>query len=40
MCQSNECYSITSRRAVMCDLHLVNVQCVTVKLLTIFHHKN
>ncbi len=43
MCQSNyvqnECCSITSRRAVMCELNLVKVQCVTVKLLTIFHNK-
>ncbi len=35
----NECCSITSRRAVMCALNLVKVQCVTVKLLTIFHNK-
>ncbi len=43
MCQSNyfhnECCSITSRKAVMCELNLVTVQCVTVKLLTIFHNK-
>ncbi len=32
----NECCSIISRRAVMCELNLVKVQCVTVKLLTIF----
>ncbi len=42
MCQSNyfqnECCSITSRKAVMCELNLVKVQCVTVKL-TIFHNK-
>ncbi len=25
--------------AVMCELNLVKVQCVTVKLLTIFHNK-
>ncbi len=40
MCQSNyfqnECCSITTGRAVMCDLNLVKVQCVTVKLLIIF----
>ncbi len=29
---SNECCSITSRRAEMCELNLVKVQCVTVKL--------
>ncbi len=38
MCQSNyfqnECCSITSRRAVMCALNLVKVQCVSVKLLS------
>ncbi len=36
----NKCCSITSRRAVMCEVILVNVQCVTVKLLTIFIIKN
>ncbi len=39
MCQSNyvqnECCSITIRRAVMCALNMVKVQCVTVKLLII-----
>jgi len=39
MCQSNyfqyECCSITCGRAVMCELNLVKVQCVTVKLLSI-----
>ncbi len=44
MCQNNyfhnECCSITTRNAVMCELNLVKVQCVTVKLLTIFHNKN
>ncbi len=44
MCQSNyfqnECCSITSRRAVMCELKLVKVQCVAVKLLTIVHNTN
>ncbi len=43
MCPSNyfqnECCSITSRTATMCELNLVKVQCVTVKL-TIFHDKN
>ncbi len=43
MCQSNyfpnECCSITSRNAVMCELNLVKVQCVTVKLLTIVNNK-
>ncbi len=38
MCQSNcfqnECCSITSRRAVMCKLNLVTLQCVSVKLLS------
>ncbi len=35
--------SITNRRAVMCELNLVKVQCVTVKLLKkkiIKIHKN
>ncbi len=44
MCQINyfqhECCSITSMRAVMCELNFMKVQCVTVKLLTIFHNKN
>ena len=54
MCQSNyiqnESCSITSRKAVICELNLVEVQCVTLKLLTImfnngdllpiFHNKN
>ncbi len=38
MCQSNyfqnECCSITSRRAVMCKLNLVTLQCVSVNLLS------
>ncbi len=40
ICQSNyfqnECCSITSRRAVMCALNMVKIQCVTVKLLRNF----
>ncbi len=43
MCKSNyfqnKCCSITSRRAVMCEVILVNVQCVSVKLLDLFHNK-
>ncbi len=43
MCKSNyfqnECFSITSIRSVMCEVILVNVQCVTVKLLILFHNK-
>ncbi len=35
----NECCSITTRKAVMSELNLVKVQCVSVKLLTIFHNK-
>ncbi len=39
MCQSNyfqnECCSITNRKAVVWELNLVKVQCVTVKLFTI-----
>ncbi len=42
MCKSNyfqnKCCSITSRRAVMCEVILVKVQCVTVKLLALFHN--
>ncbi len=44
MCQSNylqnECCSITRRRAVMSELHLVKVQCVTVNLLKNVHNKH
>ncbi len=44
MCPSdyflNECCSITIRTAMMCELNLVKVQCVRVKLLTIFIIKN
>ncbi len=43
MCKSNyfqnKSCSITSIRSVMCEVNLVKVQCVTVKLLTIFHNK-
>ncbi len=43
MCKSNyflnECCSMTSIRAVMCEVNLVKVQCVTVKLLIWFHNK-
>ncbi len=43
LCQSNyfqnECCSMTSRRAVMCEVILVKVQCVTVKLLILFYNK-
>ncbi len=43
MCKSiyfqNECCSMTSIRAVMCEVNLVKVQCVTVKLLLLFHNK-
>ncbi len=43
MCKSNyfqnKSCSITSRRAVMCEVNLVKVQCVTVKLLALFHNK-
>ncbi len=39
MCKSNyfqnKCCSITSRRAVMCELNLVTLKCVTVKVLSI-----
>ncbi len=35
----NECFSMTSIRSVMCEVTLVKVQCVTVKLLTFFHNK-
>ncbi len=35
----NKSCSITSRRTVMCEVNLVKVQCVTVKLLTLFHNK-
>ncbi len=35
----NKCCSITSRRAVMCEVNLEKVQYVTVKLLTLFHNK-
>ncbi len=31
--------SITSIISVMCEVHLVKVQCVTVKLLTLCHNK-
>ncbi len=43
MCKSNyfqnKSCSITSRRAVMCEVNLVKVKCVTVKLLILFHNK-
>ncbi len=43
MCKSNylknKFCSITSRRAVMCEVNLVRLQCVTVKLLALFHNK-
>ncbi len=43
MCKSkyfqNECCSMTSIRSVMCEVNLVKVQCVTVKLLTLIHNK-
>ncbi len=43
MCKSNyfqnKGCSITSRRAVMCEVNLVKVQCVTVNLLAFFHNK-
>ncbi len=43
MCKSNyfqnKCYSITSIRSVMCEVNLLKVQCVTVKLLALFHNK-
>ncbi len=43
MCKSNyflnECFSMASIRAVMCEVNLVKVQCVTVKLLILFHDK-
>ncbi len=32
---TNNCCSITSRRAVTCELNLVTLQCVTVKVLSI-----
>ncbi len=42
MCKSNyfqnKC-SITSIRSVMCEVILVKVQFVTVKLLILFHNK-
>ncbi len=44
MCKSNyfqnKSCSLTSRRAVMCEVILVKVQCVTVKLLTLFHNNH
>ncbi len=43
MCKSNyfqnKSCSIISRRAVMCEVNLVKVQRVTVKLLALFHNK-
>ncbi len=43
MCQSNyfqnKCCSITNRGALMCEVILVKVQFVTVKLLILFHNK-
>ncbi len=36
----NECCSISSRRSVMCEVNLVKVQCVTVKLLPIMSNNS
>ncbi len=36
----NKCCSKIRCRAVMCEIYLVKVQCVTVKLLTIFNNTN
>ncbi len=44
MCKSNyfqnKSCSITSRRAVMCEVNLVRLQCVTVKLLPIMSNNS
>ncbi len=44
MCKSNyfqnECCSMTSIRSVICEVNLVKVQCVTVKLLPIMSNNS